>query len=81
MTAFHTLRVVSKASDYRVYIGGELLFSTTTNTVGLPSLPELGRDDVNFFDGTHQEMAFFSPVLSEGEAMLMQSYFDSIPAS
>lgn len=80
IAAWHVLRVLSAASDYKVWTTPDdvLLFSTATNTVGWTTTPTLGRStgsSVNYhLNGKIAEIFIYSQARSTAERAALMAY-------
>lgn len=76
LTSWHIYSVYSATSDWKNFIDGVQLFSTTTNTAGFSSSASLGCDSgaSNFLDGDVAEFIMFSNKLSTTDRANVVAY-------
>jgi len=75
LSSAHLYHVRSAANDWRATINGKQLFATTTNTVGFPAAPTLGKSNTAYFyEGDIAEFLVFNATLAAADRYAIQTY-------
>ena len=78
LASWHVGVFRSAAGDWRAWLNGALLFSTSTNTAGFGAAPLLGRAEGTggpyHFDGDLAEVVVYDAALSDGDRQRVERY-------
>ncbi|MDX1923091.1 MAG: MBG domain-containing protein [Alphaproteobacteria bacterium] len=75
LTTANVYGVISAANDWRDYINGQALFSTTTNTVAWGTTPTIGNNVGSyFFTGKLGDVFAYNKAVSANEQTLLNQY-------
>lgn len=75
-STFRLYCVRSATNDWKAFLDGSQLFTTSTNTVGFSSTPNLGRNsDGNALDGDVAEFVIYDSALSSTDRQDVEAYF------
>lgn len=80
LTAYHTLNIHSKTSDWALKINGGVQYSTGSNAVQFYTSPSLARvpSSPYYFNGFMKSMCVFSAKLSTDDRAAMEAYMGAL---